>query len=92
MLVHDYGGNSTRKVKTDKKDALKIASFALDKWVDLPEYTPEEDILKTLKILNRQYIQYTKIQVMQKNNLISMLDNVFPNANSLFSSPQRKSD
>ena len=29
---------------------------------------------------------------MQKNNLISLLDNVFPNANSLFSSPQRKSD
>ena len=92
ILVHDYGGNSIRKVKTDKKDALKIASFALDKWVDLPEYTPEEDIRKTLKILNRQYIQYTKIQVMQKNNLISLLDNVFPNANSLFSSPQRKSD
>lgn len=92
ILVHDYGGNSIRKVKTDKKDASKIASFALDKWVDLPEYTPEEDIRKTLKILNRQYIQYTKIQTMQKNNLISLLDTIFPNANSLFSSPQRKSD
>ena len=92
ILVHDCGGNSIRKVKTDKKDALRLASFALDKWVDLPKYTPEEDIRKTLKILNRQYIQYTKIQVMQKNNLISLLDNVFPNANSLFSSPQRKSD
>lgn len=92
ILVHDYGGNSIRKVKTDKKDALKLASYALDKWVDLPEYTPEEDIRKTLKILNRQYIQYTKIQIMQKNNLISLLDSVFPNANSLFTSPQRKSD
>ncbi len=92
ILVHDYGGNSIRKVKTDKKDALKIASFALDKWVDLPEYTPEEDIRKTLKILNRQYIQFSKIQIMQKNNLISLLDTVFPNANSLFTSPQRKSD
>lgn len=92
ILVHDYGGNSIRKVKTDKKDALRLASYALDKWVDLTEYIPEEDIRKTLKILNRQYIQYTKIQTMQKNNLISLLDNVFPNANSLFSSPQRKSD
>lgn len=27
ILVHDYGGNSIRKVKTDKKDALKIASY-----------------------------------------------------------------
>ena len=25
LLVHDYGGNSLRKVKTDKKDALKLA-------------------------------------------------------------------
>ena len=53
ILVHDYDGNSIRKVKTDKKDALRLASYALDKWVDLPEYTPEEDIRKTLKILNR---------------------------------------
>ncbi len=92
ILVHDYGGNSIRKVKTDKKDALKLASYALDKWIDLSEYTPEEDIRKTLKILNRQYIQFSKIQTMQKNNLISLLDSVFPNANSLFTSPQRKSD
>lgn len=69
---------------------MKPASYALDKWVDLPEYTPKEDIRKTLKILNRQYIQYIKIQTMQKNNLISLLDSVFPNANSFFTSPQRK--
>lgn len=92
ILVHDYGGNSIRKVKTDKKDALKLASFALDKWLDLPKYTPEEDIRKTLKLLNRQYIQYSKIQTMQKNNLISLLDMVFPKANTLFSSPSRKTD
>lgn len=92
ILVHDYGGNSIRKVKTDKKDALKIASFALDKWVDLPEYTPEKDIRKTLKILNRQYIHYNKLLVMQKNNLISLLDMVFPKVNTLFSSPCRASD
>lgn len=92
ILVHDYGGNSIRRVKTDKKDALKLASFALDKWLDLPQYTPEEDIRKTLKLLNRQYIQYSKIQTMQKNNLISLLDMVFPRANTLFSSPSRKTD
>lgn len=92
ILVHDYGGNSIRRVKTDKKDALKLASFALDKWLDLPQYTPEEDIRKTLKFLNRQYIQYSKIQTMQKNNLISLLDMVFPRANTLFLSPSRKTD
>lgn len=31
ILVHNYGGNSIRKIKTDKKDALKPASYTLDK-------------------------------------------------------------
>lgn len=92
MLIDDYGTNRVRKVKTDKKDSLKIASFAIDKWLDLREYIPANDIHKTLKILNRQYIQYNKILVMQKNNPISLLDSCFPNANTLFTSPRRESD
>lgn len=92
LLIDDYGTNRVRKVKTDKKDSLKIASFAIDKWLDLREYIPANDIRKTLKILNRQYVQYNKILVMQKNNLISLLDSCFPNANTLFTSPRRESD
>lgn len=30
LLIDDYGTNRVRKVKTDKKDSLKIASFAID--------------------------------------------------------------
>lgn len=92
LLIDDYGTNRVRKIKTDKKDSLKIASFALDRWLDLREYIPANDIRKTLKILNRQYIQYNKILVMQKNNLIALLDSCFPNANTLFTSPRRESD
>ncbi len=92
LLIDDYGTNRVRKVKTDKKDSLKIASFAIDKWLDLREYIPANDIRKTLKIINRQYIQYNKILVMQKNNLIALLDSCFPNANTLFTSPRRDSD
>ena len=88
LLIDDYGTNRVRKVKTDKKDSLKIAPFAIDKWLDLREYIPANDIRKTLKILNRQYVQYNKILVMQKNNLISLLDSCFPNANTLFTSPR----
>ena len=82
LLIDDYGTNRVRKVKTDKKDSLKIASFAIDKWIDLREYIPANDIRKTLKILNRQYVQYNTILGMQKNNLISLLDSCFPNANT----------
>ena len=62
-LVHGYGNNDLRRVKTDKKDAVKLANYGLD--------------------------QYSKVQTILKNNLISLLDTVFPNANRLFSSPIR---
>lgn len=92
LLIDDYGTNRVRKVKTDKKDAFKIANYALDKWTQLREYIPAENTRKTLKVLNRQYTQYNKLLVMQKNSLIALLDSCFPNANTFFSSPQRESD
>ena len=90
ILVHDYGTNSLRRVKTDKKDAIKIANYGIDRWVDLAQYVPEEDIRQLLKTLNRQYNQYIKMKVMLKNNLISLLDQTFPDVNRMFSSSTRK--
>ena len=92
ILSHDYSGNSIRKVKTDKSDAIKLANMALDRWIELREYIPEEDIRQTLKICNRQYNQYIKLKTMLKNNLIALLDQIFLNVNKLFNSPPRKSD
>ena len=93
ILIHNYGGNTTvRKVKTDKKDAAKIASWALEHWLKLREYIPEEDVRRMLKVYNRQYGQYSKLKVMMKNNLIALLDQTFPGVNRLFTSPPRKSD
>ena len=43
MLVHDYGNNSLKRAKTDKKDAVKLANCGLDHWLTLPRYVPEED-------------------------------------------------
>ena len=58
LLIDDYGTNRVRKVKTDKKDSLKIASFAIDKWLDLREYIPANDIRKNLrKFCARDIIQ-----------------------------------
>ena len=89
MLVHDYGNNSLRRAKTDKKDAIKLANYGLDHWLTLPRYVPEEDTRLMLKACYRQYQQYSKVQTMLKNNLISLLDTTFPDANRLFTSPPR---
>ena len=92
ILAHDYSGNSLRKVKTDKIDAVKLANMAIDRWLQLVEYVPEDEIRQTLKICNRQYNQYNKLKTMLKNNLIALLDQTFPDVNKLFTSPSRKSD
>ena len=89
MLVHDYGNNSLRRAKTDKKDAVKLANYGLDHWLTLPRYVPEENARLMLKFCYRQYQQYSKVQTMLKNNLISLLDTAFPDANHLFTSPPR---
>ena len=89
MLVHDYGNNSLRRAKTDKKDAIKLANYALDHWPALPRYLPAGDTRLLLKTCYRQYEQFSKMRTMQKNNLISLLDITFPEANKLFSSPPR---
>lgn len=89
MLVHGYGNNSLRRVKTDKKDAVKLANYGLDHWLTLPRYIPEDEVRLMLKTTYRQYQQCTKVQTMLKNNLISLLDTAFPDANRLFTSPTK---
>ena len=89
LLVHDYGNNSLRRAKTDKKDAVKLANYGLDHWLTLTRYVPEANTRLLLKNCYRQYQQYSKVHTMLKNNLISLLDAVFPEVNRLFSSPPR---
>lgn len=88
-LIHNYGNDELRRVKTDKKDAIKLANYGIDKWLKLPRYIPEENTRLLLKSCYRQYRQYSKVQTVLRNNLISLLDAVFPGVNRLFSSPVR---
>lgn len=89
VLIHDYDNNSLRRVKTDRKDAVKIANYTLDKWRWLRQYLPEDDTRLALKNCYRQYQQAVAIRTMLKNNLISSLDLTFPDANKLFTSPAK---
>jgi len=91
-LIHDFSNNTIRKVKTDKADSIKIASYGLTHWLELPEYIPEEDVRRMLKAFCRQYTKYGKLKVALKNNFISLTDEAFPGLNELFTSQPRKSD
>ena len=89
LFIKQSGGGSIRKVKTDKADAMKIAKYGLDNWVDLREYTPMDTVRQQLKLCSRQYNLYMKTVVSLQNNLISLADKTFPGVNELFSSPER---
>lgn len=54
-LVHGYGNNELRRVKTDKKDDVTLANYGIDRWLALPRYVSEEDIRLLLKNCYRQY-------------------------------------
>ena len=92
QLIHDFGNNTIRKVKTDKADAIKIANYGLTHWLELPRYYPEEDVRRQLKAYSRQYNKYCKLKTMLKNNFITLTDQTFPGVNGLFTSPPRPSD
>ncbi|HBA0438700.1 TPA: IS110 family transposase, partial [Enterococcus faecium] len=79
-LIKDFGNNSLRKVKSDKKDALKIARYALDNWNDLRQYCFMDKTRDQLKTMNRQFDFYMKHKTALKNNLIALLDQTFPGA------------
>ena len=89
LYIKQSGGGSIRKVKTDKADAMKIAKYGLDNWMDLREYTPMDTIRQQLKLCSRQYGLYMKTVISLQNNLVSLTDKTFPGVNNLFSSPER---
>ena len=68
---------------------MNLAYNALDYWLSLPEYLPEEDTRLMLKNCYRQYGQYVKLKTMLRNNLISLFDLSFPDVNELFTSPPK---
>ncbi len=90
LLIKEYGGNSLRRVKTDKADAKKIAKYGLDNWAELRQYSPMDTTRYELKTLNRQFQLVSKNKTAFANNLVSLLEQSFPNLRSYFNTPARK--
>ena len=88
-LVKNFNNDSLRKVKSDKADSIKIARYALDKWQNLKPYSTVDELRTQLKAMNRQFHFYVKQKTAMKNNLINLIDQTYPNANTYFNSPPR---
>ncbi len=77
-LLKKYGDAELRKAKTDKKDALRIARYALEKYYSLIPYSPMDQKFEDLRFLSSQYRQRISMVVKSKNQLIDLLDESLP--------------
>lgn len=89
ILVKQFSSDSLHEPKTDKADAKKIARYTLDHWAKLKQYSVMDEIRNQLKTMNRQFGFYMDQKNAMKNNLISLLDQTYPGANTFFTSPAR---
>ena len=90
ILIKAFSDDSLRTPKTDKADAAKIARYTLDRWAKLKQYGRMDDTRSQLKTMNRQFGFYMNQKTSMKNNLIALLDQTYPGANSFFDSTARE--
>ena len=92
QIIRNFQGldNPLRKVKTDKADSVKIARYTLDSWANLKQYSLMDGLRSQLKTMNRQFDFYMKHKTAMKNNLIGLIDQTYPGANTYFDSPARE--
>ena len=89
ILIKGFGDDSLRSPKTDKADSKKIARYTLDRWANLKQYGGMDKTRSQLKTMNRQFGFYMDQKTAMKNNLIALIDQTYPGANSFFDSPAR---
>lgn len=87
-----YGDTALRKVKTDKQDSLRIARYALEKSYSLVPYTPAAQKYEDLRFLSRQYSQRISTLMVNKVQLLNLLDQTMPGITSLLQLKSRDPD
>ena len=87
-----YGDMELRKAKTDKKDALRIAKYALEKGYTLVPHTPMDQKYEDLRFLSRQYNQRMGTLTINKVFLINLLDETMPGITKILSLTTRDPD
>lgn len=89
LLIHEFGGDTLRKVATDKAEARKIALYGLTWGYKFSPSVAEEPVRATLKAVCRQHSFFTKQKTAQRNHLHALSERVFPGIQGLFTSQDR---
>lgn len=88
-LLKKYSDAELRKAKTDKKDALRIARYALEKRYSLVPYSPLDQKYEDLRFLSSQYSQRISLVTKSKVQLVNLLDEAMPGITAILSLKSR---
>ena len=83
LRMKKYCSQSIRKAKTDRIDAVRIASYGLTYWNDLIQVTPLDTVYRELQMLSRQYHRTVSLFIKAKQHLIDLLDQTMPGIQKL---------
>ncbi len=86
-----YRKQSIRKGKTDKLDAMAIAQYGLDHWVNLESFESTQPIYDELKLLGRRYRHYMRMHIDSLQELTHILDMTMPGIKKAFAGWQERS-
>lgn len=89
LVIKKYCDMDLRKVKTDRKDSLKLAIYCSEKWFKLRAVEPTDEIRSQLQFLSRQYSEYVRIQTMLKIQLTNLIDKTMPGIKEIVDSENR---
>lgn len=84
-LMKKYSDMTLRKGKTDKKDAIKIATYCYEKWEVLIPHTIVLKQYEDLKFLSRQYNQAISVKIKLKIQMDLLLESVMPGIKRIYS-------
>lgn len=79
-----YRSQDIRKVKTDKRDSITIATYGIDKWFNLRPFDWQESVYMELKLLGRQYRFFMESRIDNLLNLTHLLDYAMPGVKGCF--------
>ena len=83
LRMKKYCSQSIRKAKTDRIDAVRIASYGLTYWNELVQSTPLDTVYRELQMLSRQYHRTVSLLIKAKLHLTDILDQVMPGIQKL---------
>ena len=78
LKIKKYLDRGLRKVKTDKKDSLKLAEYCCENWYKLNKVRENYEVYDNLRFLSRRYLDKIAIQTKEKISFSSLCDLLFP--------------